>query len=170
MPIDLPQSESRPPAGTFDLPVAGEANGPAAAPNPATGHKHHPPAVRHHRPWIIGLAVLSAAMVGVLAVIVLYHRSSREEAYTNIIYVWAMDDSWKGAKVVVTGENLRFVDKLTEKNNLACRIHVPSGKFGVLVEKDGRTIARAESNPGLTTNLTWWPFRAPPSVTQPSEP
>jgi hypothetical protein len=136
--------------------------------------KHHPPSQRPHRPWMIGLAVLSAALVGVLAVIVLYHRSSREETYANLIYVWAMDDSWTGAKVIVTGDNIPpggFEEELTQSNQLACRIHVPAGTYEVRVEKDGRTLARARSNPALSGSFaswTWWPFRAPPSATRPS--
>ena len=111
-------------------------------------------ALRNHRPWVIGLAVLSAALVGVLAVIVLYHRSSREEAYTNIIYVWGLDDSWNGAKVIVTGNNLRFVDQITEKQHLSCRFHVPAGDYTVSVEKNGRTLAAQEqSAAGLQPHL-----------------
>lgn len=173
--MDVPQSQSAAPEGAFDLPVASDSLPVLSAPAPVPEGKHHrPPEIRPHRPWMIGLAVISAAMVGVLAVIVLYHRSSREEGYTNLIYVWGQDDSWAGARVIVTGKNLPeggFVDELTVKNHLSCRIHVPAGTFEVRVEKDGRTLARARSNSALSDNLnswTWWPFRAPPSATQSS--
>ena len=87
--------------------------------------------------------------MGVLAVIVLYHRGSREEGYTNLIYVWGQDDSWAGATVTVTGKNLPeggFVDELTLKNHLSCRIHVPAGTFEVLVKKMDISLARAEQS------------------------
>ena len=175
--MDVPQSQSRAPEGAFDLPVKGDE--PAVLPAPALSvgaeAKHHrPPEIRPHRPWLIGLAVMSAALVGVLAVIVLYHRTSREEGYDNLIYVWGLDDSWAGASVIVTGKNLPeggLVDELTAKNHVSCRFHVPAGTFEVRVEKDGHTLARARSNPALSGNVTswtWWPFRAPPSATQSS--
>ena len=173
--MEVPQSQSGAPAGAFDLPVASDPPAVLPAPVPMAEGKHHrPPEVRPHRPWLIVLAVFSAALVGVLAVIVLYHRGSREEGYTNLIYVWGQDDSWAGATVTVTGKNLPeggFVDELTLKNHVSCRIHVPAGTFEVRVEKDGHILARARSNPALSStenSWTWWPFRAPPSATQSS--
>jgi hypothetical protein len=171
MPIELPQPETRAPAGSFDMPVASDSPTSFSTPRTPVEQRPQPPENKPHRPWVILFAVLTAALVGFLAIVVLYHRTSREETYSNTVVVWGRDDSWNGAKVTVTGSNLPeggFEGELTTANHLACRFHVPAGNFAVVVQKDGRTLDRAITNPPLTAHTIWWPCRAPPSATRPS--
>jgi hypothetical protein len=171
MPIELPQPEVRPPAGAFDMPVASDSPTGFSAPRMPGAQTPAKPEKPPHRPVVIGFAVLSAALVALLAIVVLYHRTSREEGYTNTIVVWGKDDSWDGAKVIVTGSNLPdavFEGELMKSNHLACRFHVPGGNFMVVVKKDGRVLDRVVTNPALTMHTIWWPCKAPPSATRPA--
>lgn len=170
MPIDLPQPDASFPAGSFDMPMASDSPTSFSAGGAAPAEMPAQLVQRAHRSWVIGLAVASAGLVGFLAIVVLYQRSSRAEAYTNTIIVWGRD-SWDGATVTVTGDNLPqggFVAELTEKNHLICRFHVPGGDYEVRVQKGGRTLDFMKTRPPLTSHVIWWPFRAPPAATQPS--
>jgi hypothetical protein len=114
------------------------------------------------------MAVLSAAIVALLAMVVLYHRTSREAMYINTIVVWAKDGSWEDATVEVTGENLPrggFVSKLTAADHLACRFHVPPGRYAVVVKKDGRILDRNEKDlPPELKRVIWWPCSRPAAM------
>lgn len=159
---DSPQPGSNLPAGTYDLPVSGESSNCPDAPDEMQGLE------RRTRPLVIGLAVFSAMMVCILTVALLFYQSSHVETQGTKIIVWGMDPSWDKATVIVTGHNLPpngLSGVLHEKDHLFLRFHVPPGDYRVVVQKDGKVLARAQTpiTQPLTPNTIWWPFRAPPS-------
>jgi hypothetical protein len=175
MPIDLPPPESRPPAGAFDMPVAADSPTSFSSMAAAPGTNAAEISLRRKRPFIMFLAIGSAALISLLAITVLYSSKwSSADEYNSAINVWGYD-SWKGGTVMVTvtGDNLPspgLSGELTEKDNMFLRFHVPPGKYKVQVRKDGTLIDQQETHNPMQAHTFWWPFHAPPAVTQMSAP
>jgi hypothetical protein len=175
MPIELPDplpSGTSPPAGAFDVPVAGESVGSGARVSAPL-----PDAPRGRRPFSVGFGIFAALVISLLAIGVLYYKWFKDKVDPNqpVIAVWGPDGSkpgepsWAGAKVTVrslTNPDWVSTDTLEEKDHVLLRFHAPAGISKVRVEKDGKLLA--ESQAMLGPNVVWWPFRKPEAVTRPN--
>jgi hypothetical protein len=177
MPIELPDplpNATSPPAGAFDVPVAGES---AAAGSGARPSAPLPDVPRGRRPFSVGLGILGALVISLLAIGVLYYKWYKDRVEPNqpVIAVWGPDGSkpgeptWAGAKVTVrslTNPDSVSTGTLEEKDHVLLRFHAPPGISKVSVEKDGKLLAEAQGV--LGSNVVWWPFRKPEAVTRPN--
>jgi len=104
---------------------------------------------------------------------VLYYKWYRQGDTSSLIIVWG-DPSWEGAIATVSSSDLPtpgFISRQFEANDKGMiRFHVPPGSYFVRVSRDNQTIAQrvTDRNRPLQARTIWWPFHAPPVVTQPS--
>jgi hypothetical protein len=168
--IDVPVSA--PTAGSFAQPSQSAA-APQSQDDPASSAA---PGAPRPRRWLIYFAILATAVLCVVTIAMLYLQWWRTEPRNSIIVVWG-EPGWEGATAEVTGpalppEGLKQV--LRKEHDLLARFHVPSGVYVVRVyttDKSGRVsreLVRRARDPmrPIQPGGIWWPFRAPPGVSE----